>query len=334
MVKEPKKESGFFFRFFLVNHKYNNHMNKKLIIVLAILCLVACEAVFVEDISIKYVTLVAPTDNVTVKEGSVNFLWEKIEAADLYQIQIATPSFNSASQVVLDTTIAKNAFTYKVTAGNYEWRVKAKNSGYETAYETYKLNVSDTDIANAETELVLPKADEITNTNSQKLTWTHVEDATEYRLQIWTPDLNGTLVKDISSTKTEYTHEFTDGKYIWQVRPQNDSQNGKFTSRKITVDTKKPSNPENKTPNNNTTQTASTINFTWTRTEVAGTSEVDSIYVYTDVNLTQLSFKAEGINKTYTKEDVEKNTYYWYVQAFDKANNQSEKSTTFSITIN
>ena len=61
---------------------------------------------------------------------------------------------------------------------------------------------------------------------------------------------------------------------------------------------------------------------------------MDSIYVYSDVNLTTLSFKGLGVNKSYSKERLEKNTYYWFVKAFDKASNESEKSSVFQITLN
>ncbi|SEC19973.1 hypothetical protein SAMN04489761_2357 [Tenacibaculum sp. MAR_2009_124] len=309
-------------------------MKKIILFGLTVLFLVACEAVFVEDISNNYVTLTAPSNNASVKTGTISFLWEPVNEANNYQLQVATPSFTNASQVVLDTTVTTNTFAHKLDAGEYEWRVKAKNSDYETAFEMHALMVTDSDIANAEAELLLPSDNEITNVVSQKLTWSAVPDATEYRVQIYTPDVQGTLVKDVTVSETEYIYEFSDGEFTWQVRPQSDTQNGKYTSRKITIDSKKPNTPENTAPENNHTQTTTTIDFSWTRTDVAGTVEVDSIYVFTDVNLTQLSFKAEGTNKTYKKEDLEASTYYWYVKAFDKANNESDNSTTFLVTVN
>lgn len=309
-------------------------MKKRILLGLTILFLFACEAVFVEDISSSYVTLIAPSNSTSVKTGTIRFLWEKVNEANEYKLQIATPSFTNASQIVLDTTVTSNIFPYKLNAGEYEWRVKAKNSDYETAFEMYSLNVTDSDIANAETELLLPLENEITNVVSQNLIWSAVQDASEYRVQIYTPDVQGSLVKDVIVTETEYIHEFSEGEFTWQVRPQSDTQNGKYTARKITVDSKKPNKPENTVPENNHTQSETTIDFTWTRTDMAGTAEIDSIYVFTDVNLTQLSFKIEGINKTYKKENLEANTYYWYVKAFDKAKNESEKSNTFLVTIN
>ncbi len=309
-------------------------MKKIILLGITILFLAACEAVFVEDISNSYVRLTAPANNASVKTGTISFLWEEVNEANNYQLQIATPSFINASQVVLDTTISLNTFAHKLDAGEYEWRVKAKNSDYETAFEMHVLTVTDSDIANAEAELLLPADNEITNVVSQKLTWLSVADATEYRVQIYSPDIQGTLVKDVIVSETEYIHEFSDGEFTWQVRPQSETQNGKYTSRKITVDSQKPNTPENTAPENNHTQTGTTIDFSWTRTDIAGTAELDSIYVFTDVNLTQLSFKAEGINKTYKKEDLEANTYYWYIKAFDKANNESENSTTFLVTVN
>ena len=310
-------------------------MKKRSILLgIILLFLVACEAVFVEDISGDSITLTAPSNNTSVKTGSLNFLWEKLNAAENYHLQIATPFFSNANQVILDTLISKNTFSYRLDPGEYEWRVKAKNSDYETAFVMHALTVSNSEITNVETVLLAPEADMITNIVNQKLTWSVMDDATDYRLQIFSPDVHGTLVKDITISETEYTNEFSDGEFLWQVRPQSDSQNGKYAYRKITIDSKKPNTPENIAPVNNHIQTEATIDFTWTKTEMDGTTEIDSLYVFTNVNLTQLSFKALGVNKSYTKESLEKNTYYWYIKSFDKANNESEQSTTSLVTIN
>ncbi|CAL2078425.1 hypothetical protein [Tenacibaculum sp. 190524A02b] len=309
-------------------------MRKIVLLTVAIVVIVACEAVFVEDISNRYIKITAPADNASVKEGSVTFLWEALAEADSYQLQIATPTFANAAQILTDTLVAKNTYNQKLTLGEYEWRIKGKNSEYETSYTTHKLSITNTDIGNAETELLLPLDSEISNKTDHNLTWTKVTDATEYRVQIWQPDDQGTIVKDVIVKETAYTHTFGEGDFTWKVRPQSDTQNGKFTARKITVDSKVPNKPVNTSPENNATQTENTIDFTWTRTDVAGTEEIDSIYVFNDVNLTQLNFKDKGTNKTFKKESLEKNTYYWYVQSFDKANNKSEKSNTFLITIN
>ncbi len=52
-----------------------------------------CEAIFVDDISTKVINLTAPANNATVQETTVNFLWESVEGAERYQLQVARPGF-------------------------------------------------------------------------------------------------------------------------------------------------------------------------------------------------------------------------------------------------
>ncbi|WP_420553535.1 hypothetical protein [Tenacibaculum aiptasiae] len=293
----------------------------------------ACEAILLEDISDSVVEIVAPTDKVQVEEGAVNFIWESIADASSYQLQIAKPTFAQASQIVLDTIITKNSFTHTLKIGMYEWRVKAKNSEYETGYTTQGMEVINADLANAEVELLLPIDKAVSNQVTQKLSWKELASAIEYRLQIWEPNDQGTNIKDVIVTDNSFTFDFTEGDFVWKVRPQSASQNGKYSSRSISIDSKKPNTPENLTPANSTSQTETSINFTWKRTDIVGTEEVDSIYVFTDASLSTLSFKGIGANKAFTKDNVAKNTYHWYVQSFDKAGNKSEKSSTFTVEV-
>ncbi|NVK51296.1 MAG: hypothetical protein HWD85_00055 [Flavobacteriaceae bacterium] len=100
-----------------------------------------CQAIFVEDISNTSVTVFAPTQNAKVTSGVISFNWDSVEEATLYQLQVASPNFTNAAQLVLDTTITKTAFSKDLAKGNYQWRVKAINSGYQTSYTTISFEV-------------------------------------------------------------------------------------------------------------------------------------------------------------------------------------------------
>ncbi|CAM1361461.1 conserved hypothetical protein [Tenacibaculum sediminilitoris] len=304
------------------------------ILALVIVLIAACEAVFVDDISDKAVTVIAPKEGVSLPEGSISFLWERIEGAEKYQLQVANPNFENAAQVVLDTAISKNSFEKALTKGNYEWRVRAKNSEYETPYTSQAFYVYEGDITTKELVLTSPKDDVMTNVSNQTLSWEKLPEAVEYRLQIWKPDTNGTLEEDTTITNTTVDVDFSDGTYTWQVRPQSTTQNGNYVSRILTIDTVKPNTPENITPADASSQTETTVSFTWKRENIAGTDELDSLYVFTDESLNNLAFKAQGTDKSFTQENVEVKAYYWYVQAFDKAGNKSDKSNVTSFTVN
>ncbi len=116
-------------------------MKKNFLLLLAIGMLCSCEAIFVENISNTTVTILAPTHRATVFKGVVNFNWTIVDDADSYQIQIATPTFTNASQIVIDTTITKTSFSKNLTVGVYQWRVNALNSDYQTKYTTTSFEV-------------------------------------------------------------------------------------------------------------------------------------------------------------------------------------------------
>lgn len=109
------------------------------------------EILLIPDISEVAVKLVGPSNNVEVIAGDLSFNWEYVEDAEAYRIQIATPNFKETQQVVLDTLlpvvidsiIPVTKINKELDEGVYQWRVKAINSGYETAYTTHDLTVKE-----------------------------------------------------------------------------------------------------------------------------------------------------------------------------------------------
>jgi len=97
----------------------------------------------IEDISNKTVTILAPTNESVLTITDINFSWNTIEDAERYKLQIATPNFESATQIVLDTTITSSNFTKTLELGIYEWRVRAENSGYTTIYSTQSFTIEE-----------------------------------------------------------------------------------------------------------------------------------------------------------------------------------------------
>ena len=116
-------------------------MKRKLGFFLCILFF-SCEALLVEDISDQSVVILAPNNNVSVSEGNIDFDWQLVDDADMYQIQIATPSFTEATQIVFDSITEVNTVTKELSIGEYQWRVKAINSEYETQYSTVSFSVN------------------------------------------------------------------------------------------------------------------------------------------------------------------------------------------------
>ncbi|MDT7831235.1 hypothetical protein RQM59_02530 [Flavobacteriaceae bacterium S356] len=116
---------------------------KKLIILCASLWLcMGCEAILEDDISNESVVILAPAEGVQLTVGDATFSWQTLENATSYTIQVATPDFANATQIVVNTNTADNSATATLTAGSYQWRVSASNSEYTTGYTTINFTVN------------------------------------------------------------------------------------------------------------------------------------------------------------------------------------------------
>jgi len=126
-------------------------MRTLFILAACILFLASCEDILeVPDISGQEVELVAPLNGTVVNQNLVNFTWNGVADADAYLIQVATPNFAEASQVlldsivVLDSTFLGTQASKSLLNSTYEWRVKAVNSAFETDFSQGAFSVQAT----------------------------------------------------------------------------------------------------------------------------------------------------------------------------------------------
>jgi hypothetical protein len=109
---------------------------KKLLTLMALSFVIfTCDDIIeVEDISDEIVIVLAPVNDSVLGEGSVIFSWNDVQDASQYRLQLATPSFENASQILLDSIVNATNFPKVLELGDYEWRVRAENSEYQTQY--------------------------------------------------------------------------------------------------------------------------------------------------------------------------------------------------------
>ncbi len=297
------------------------------------LIVISCEEIlFEENITDEIVSIIAPTNNAVVENNTVNFSWETITGATKYRLQIAQPNFANAAQILEDTLITGANYRTTLTPANYEWKIRAQNESSETEPTTTQFRVEESqDFSAREVILISPADAQINSATQVNLQWTAVTDATIYRIQILNE--SNVVVQEETTTSTSIQLTFPEGNSSWQVRAENQTQSTLYTSRSLMVDSMNPRKPILVSPTTGTTQDETTVNFTWTREAVAGTTEFDSIYLYTNPTLTALVNKDRA---TSPKEItvIEGDTYYWIVRAFDEAGNQSEVSDVFNIIIN
>lgn len=298
-----------------------------------IFTLCSCEEIlFEQDISKDVVRLIAPVNNAEVESNSVRFNWEAMEGATNYEIQIATPNFENANQLVLNTVGEDNFYQHELIVSEYEWRVRAQNSGYVTAYSSAKFKVVPvTNFSNNTVILLSPINGLITNEDSFILKWEEVQEATQYKIQVL--DGDGAPIQSETATESNFEITFPEGSLKWQVRAEKDNEFTLYSSRDILVDKTAPNVPTLTTPTDAQILTNPLVSFAWTRTLIPGSVEFDSIYIYRNVNLTDLVLKDEVTAPFETTLETNE-TYYWYMRAFDQAGNEGEESAVFSFKIN
>jgi uncharacterized protein YegP (UPF0339 family) len=300
---------------------------------LLVITFLSCEEVLMEDnISDETIVLLAPVDNAQFFSTSVTLTWEPIQYATKYRLQIAKPNFAGATEIVLDTELTSTSFTQQLNIGEYEWRVKAINSAYETNYFARKLTVvSNDDFESNVVVLNNPANDLNSNSVNQTLSWNAVIGATSYQLQIF--DNSSTLLVDQNLATTSYVNTFAEGSFTWKVRANNGTDTTLYTSRTILIDTTLPNVPTLTAPTNVSTTTSTNISFNWNRTPISGSQEFDSLYLYSNVALTNLVLK-KRVTNPHSETILDNGTYYWRMKSFDEAGNQSAVSSTFSFTKN
>lgn len=300
---------------------------------LLVFTFLSCEEILMEDdISKETVVLLAPADNAQFFSTSVTLTWDSVQYATKYRLQIAKPNFANATEIVLDTEITTTSFTQQLNIGDYEWRVKAINSAYETSYVARRLTVVSNDqFENNIVVLNNPSNSLNSNVVNQTLSWSSVIGATSYQLQIF--DNASTLVANQTLATTSYSHTFTEGNFTWKVRASNGTDYTLYSSRTILIDTTLPNVPTLTAPTNASTTSSSNISFNWNRTPISGSQEFDSLYVYSNVALTNLVLK-KRVTNPHSETILDNGTYYWRMKSFDEAGNDSAVSSTFSFTKN
>jgi hypothetical protein len=300
---------------------------------LALVCIFSCEEVlFEKDITDEKVTLIAPSEGAEIEANTINFNWSPVEEATGYEIQIATPNFANATQLVLNTVTDSTFHQVQLIENDYEWRVRAQNSGYKTAFASAKFKVIPIQDFSANTVILLsPSNGLITNEETHNLKWEEVPESTQYRIQIL--DGNGEPIQSETTTETNIDITFPEGNLKWQVRAEKDNEYTLYSARDILVDTTPPNTQTLTEPADEATLTDPLVSFNWTRTLIEGSVEFDSIYVYKNINLTDLVLKDE-VTAPYEATLDNNETYYWFMKAFDEAGNESDDSDVFSFTIN
>jgi hypothetical protein len=293
------------------------------ILISSLSMLFSCKDILEEDLEKKEVTILSPENGITTSESPINFIWEKVDGADQYEIEIATPSFSNIRQIILDSIISESKFSIALNPGGYEWRVKALNSAYETAYTSRFITIDSTlDLRNKYIIITHPTTNDTINYAVYQIKWSALYGATNYLIQIFQE--NDNLYKYKVTTDLSYTDTLIDGHFKVRVMGQNLSSNSQYTERIIVVDQIQPAKPVLTLPLNNYSTTDTIMNFQWSDVTDTGTPITYFLNVYSDSLMQNTTMPEIATpNNHYSVTLTPNSIFWWGVSAKDAAGNTS-----------
>ncbi len=212
-------------------------LRRGVVFLIVSILLLSCEEIInVENISNDTIQILAPTNNAQLADGAVSFNWQGLSGADGYELQIATPNFAAATQIVLDSTVSSNSFIKTLTAGAYEWRIRGVNSAFATPYTANSFSIVN-DLSDDTVQLSSPEDDATVAPGTISFGWNAVSGAENYRLQIATPDFSSgnTQIVDMVVTDVNFNQTLEANTYRWRVKAMNAISATAYSEYNLTV---------------------------------------------------------------------------------------------------
>jgi len=292
------------------------------------LLIFSCSDIFEEDISEDIITAVNPLDGDIIEGNTVQFLWDPIEGADDYTIQVY-----SSNYLLVDSTVTSPPFQITINTGNYEWRVKGVNFAYQTQFNfpnSFEV-IASVDLTNQLVVLQSPSDNLYTNNTSIIFTWDSLENANNYyfELQKVTTSGNTTIFLEEGITSTSISLDNTviteDAEYLWRVKAINDTSETSYTSKTFFIDTVAPATPSLITPAfEEEFLIGDEINFSWNFGADSGVinSTITSVYdISSDINFSTIIENDSMLITNFNYIFNTTGTYYWRVRGEDEAGN-------------
>ena len=290
----------------------------------------ACEDVLEEDITNDRIDLVSPLDGDTIVGNNVQFIWNSLEGADMYNVQVY-----QGGTVVVDSVVDNAPLSLVLNSDDYMWRVKGENFAYETAFtfpQEFSVEASN-DLSTQSVQLLSPSDDFYTNSTPIIFNWTAIEFATHYEFTLLKITASGAAIIYESEplTDTSLSLDATvlteDAVYEWEVIAVNTANETQTiaSSRTFSIDTVAPSVPSLLTPAfEQEFELDESIAFTWNFATDTGAvvSAVTSVFeIATDDAFTNVVFNGQTETTSVTQAFSIAGTYFWRVRGEDLAGN-------------
>lgn len=315
----------------------------KIILSLLTIVVFSCEDILEKDITDDIVQTISPAEGDVIETNTINFQWNSLKGATKYRLQV----FNENKSIALDSLVNKTNLNFELPAGEYKWKVRGENFGYQSIYSelvSFSTEVSD-DLTGQKVTLTIPEDNTFIKPSTLSLSWRAISVATSYDFKVITQ--SGTIIlegKDLpaGTTTVPLTIPITspEGKYSWTVIAKNSGNSTQTddASRSFSVDKTNPNPPTGLTPNNTTQAANSRITFTWVAATDSGImpSPINYILEYSNsATFDTVIFTSSSLtNTTFNTTIANAGEYFWRVKAVDKAINESAWSAVSKITIN
>lgn len=163
---------------------------------------------------------------------TVNFDWEKVSTADIYQLQVAKDSLFKELVLNDSSSIYPSGYITGLTnSTTYYWHVRAKNSAGLSPWSDV-WNFTTMPALAASPVLSLPKDSSTGNPLTLKFLWKATLNTDHYRL-IVSEDDKFSIITSHDSTLTDTLKEVKDlkegMKYYWKVCSRNSAGDGPFS---------------------------------------------------------------------------------------------------------
>ncbi len=309
---------------------------KKIYLFFLILIVYSCKDFIESPVTDEKVSIVAPGDGMESNKYAQQFWWEPVEDATSYRLQIVSPSFSAAQQLVIDTLTAETKFAYTLEPGNYQWRIRAENSSSTGIYTTRSFTIHESSIEHQQVQLSAPSNGLLTNKPSIDIQWLPLFDASAYVLQIdsanFTDEANMVVNQELSVTTYRFAAQ-KDADYRWRVKAKNSEIESKWSAvYGFTRDATPPAKVSLVSPVNDYSAALPVV-LRWNT--VTGASKYQlSVYKSDGTTPFNNAFPMVLTGNSYSFNAGEYNeTLYWNVKALDEAGNIGEISDTRRFTV-